>query len=403
MRKFRTRSLAIPAYCALILAAGCSGDSDDSGAEGRPTVESATTTPTGGGGREQSDAAGGGAVFPGSEWETTTAEEAGIGQLVLDALAERAVASSSNCLLVSRDGRIVQEWYWAGTGPESTQEVFSASKSFTSTFIGIASDDGDLEVTDKASEYIPQWKDTPSDGVTVEDLLSNDSGRHYDLRTDYGDMAALAADKTGFAVGLGQDAPPGEVWVYNNSAIQTLEAVFEEATGKDMSEFAEERVFEPTGMEHTSLDRDKAGNPLAFMGIQSSCRDMARFGYLMLREGTWAGEQVVSEDWVSQATDSSQDLNAGYGWLWWVNDFGPQEGAEIAAGTGTAKRAGEPGHLVPGAPEDMYFAQGLGGQVIAVDPGTETVVVRLGPPTYPQGTPKFRSADAAMVAERLRR
>ncbi len=400
MRKHRVRSLAVPACCALIIATGCSGESGESEAEARPAVKGATTT-AGGGGREQSATADGGTVFPGSEWDTTTAEEAGIDQAVLDALAERAVASSSNCLLVTRGGKLVQEWYWAGTGPGSAQEVFSASKSFTSTFIGIASDDGDLAVTDKASDYIPQWKGTPSEDVTVENLLSNDSGRHYDLRTDYGDMAALAPDKTGFAVGLGQDAPPGEVWVYNNSAIQTLEAVFEGATGKDMSEFAEERVFEPTGMEHTSLDRDKAGNPLAFMGIQSSCRDMARFGYLMLREGNWDGEQVVSQDWVSQATDSSQDLNAGYGWLWWVNDYGPQEGDELAVGTGTAKRAGEPGNLVPGAPEDMYFAQGLGGQVIAVDPGTDTVVVRLGPPTYPEGTPKFRSADAATVAESL--
>ena len=339
--------------------------------------------------------------YPGARWDDVPAAEAGIDQQVLDELAARAEASGSNCLLVSRGGRLVQEWYWAGTDADSVQEVWSASKSFTSTFIGIAVDDGDLEVSDTAAQYIPEWRGTPSQDVTVEHLLSNDSGRHYDLRTDYGEMAAVAADKTAFAVGLGQDAPPGEVWVYNNSAIQTLEAVFQGATGEDMSEFAEERVFGPTRMVDTSLEKDLAGNPLAFMGIQSTCQDMARFGYLMLRDGSWDGEQIVSSEWVQRATDSSQDLNAGYGWLWWVNDPGPQQGDEVAVGAGTARRAGDPGNLVPGAPEEMFFAQGLGGQVIAVDPGSDTVVVRLGPPTYPEGTPRFRSADAALVAQSL--
>lgn len=393
---------------ALVTAAvlvGCGGPSEGAGRADRDgdTTPERSSEAAGSPGAGETSAAEDGEQwqYPRDEWTTATAAEAGIDQAVLDELAARAQASGSNCLLVSRDGRLVQEWYWAGTDADSSQEVWSASKSFTSTFIGMAVDDGDLALDDRAAEHIPEWQGTASEDVTVEDLLSNDSGRHYDLRTDYVEMAAQAADKTAFAVGLGQDAPPGEVWVYNNSAIQTLEAVFESATGEDMSEFAGQRLFEPLGMERTSLERDQAGNPLAFMGIQSTCRDMARFGYLMLRDGAWDGEQIVSADWVQQATDSSQELNAGYGWLWWVNDFGPQEGDEMAVGAGTARRSGAPGNLVPGAPEDMFFAQGLGGQVVAVDPGTETVVVRLGPPTYPAGTPKFRSADAALVAESL--
>jgi CubicO group peptidase (beta-lactamase class C family) len=389
VRLLAVSSCVLLAGCAGLLV-GCSKSSEGSERSG----ESTEADPEG-----QDDPE---VVYPDEAWDTTTAADAGIDQAVLDDLATRAEAAGSNCLLVSRAGRIVGEWYWAG-GPDSPQEVWSASKSFTGTFIGMAVDDGDLEVTDRASEYIPEWKGTPSEEVTVEHLLSNDSGRHYDAATDYGDMAARASDKTAFAIGLGQDAPPGEVWAYNNSAIQTLEAVFESSTGEDMAEFAQQRLFEPLGMADTSLERDQAGNPLAFMGIQSTCRDMARFGYLMLHDGEWDGESIVSKDWVRRSTDSSQKLNAGYGWLWWVNDHGPQAGDEIAVGEGAgrATRAGEPGNLVPGAPEDMFFAQGLGGQVVAVDPGTETVVVRLGPSTYPEGTQRFRSADAALVAKSL--
>lgn len=381
-----------------LLITSCSSASDADSDRDRPASSEVAVVA---GGEEGEEGDGSDHVFPGDEWEAVTPEEAGIDRAVLDSMAEKAVAAQSDCLLVVRDGRLVAEWYWDGMDPEAPQEVWSASKSFTSTFIGMASDDGDLDVGDEASEYIPQWQGTPAEEVTVANLLSNDSGRHYDYQTDYIEMAAKAQDKTAFAVGLGQDAPPGEVWAYNNSAIQTLEGVFEAATGEDMADFAQRRLFEPTGMADTSLKRDVAGNPLAFMGIQSTCRDMARFGHLMLRGGEWDGERIVSEDWVEAATDSSQQLNAGYGWLWWVNDFGPQEGDQVSVGEGAAKLPAEPGHLVEGAPEDMFYAQGMGGQVIAVDPGSETVVVRMGPPVYPEGTPKFRSADASAVARSL--
>jgi len=214
-------------------------------------------------------------------------------------------------------------------------------------------------------------------------------------------MAAKADDKTAFSIGLGQDAPPDEVWKYNNSAIQTLSAVFAAATGEDMADFAQERLLGPLGMSDSRLTRDRAGNPLAFMGVQSTCRDMARFGHLMLNDGTWAGERVLSEAWVRDSTGApSQDLNSAYGWLWWLNRPGPQLGDEQALGdaAGDDTRIGQ---MVPDAPQDTFFALGLGGQVVAVDPGSQTVVVRLGPSGYPPGTPRYEPGDAAVLATRL--
>lgn len=346
------------------------------------------------------DAAAGdssGEVFPSDEWAVLAPAEAGLDPAVLEDVAADAEAGGSNCLVVTRGGRLVDEWYWNATGPDTSQEVFSASKSFTSTMVGIAVDEGDLDVTDHASTWIPEWVGTPSESVTVEQLLSNTSGRHHDLGTDYGRMAAQAEDKTALAISLGQDAEPGTTWVYNNSAIQTLEQVMESATGEDLADFAEERLFAPLGMDDTDLARDRAGNPMTFMGIQSTCRDMARFGLMALRQGRGDGDQVVSADWMERATGhSSQELNAAYGWLWWLNRPGPVLGALTASG-GAASPDG-PGHLVDGAPEDMFFALGLGGQVIAIDPGSETVVVRLGPSVYPDGIRKFGTDDAARIA-----
>lgn len=336
-------------------------------------------------------------VYPGADWETTDAAAAGFDPAKLAEIAGRAEAGASNCFLVVRDGKIVDEHYWRGTTPETAQEVFSATKSYTSTLVGIAQDEGRLRVTDKASTYIPEWVGTPSEDVTVENLLKNDSGRHWDARTDYTEMAIGARDKTAFSIALGQDAPPGTVWAYNNSAIQTLSAVLLAATGVDASAYAQEKLLDPIGMTNSVLKKDASGGSFTFMGLSSTCRDMARFGYLMLRDGSWDGRRIVSADWVEAATGhSSQELNAAYGYLWWLNRPGPIA-SPLQPTTGQAGGDQADGQLVPGAPEDMFFALGFGNQIIAVDPGSETVVVRLGPGRAPAGSGPFTQADAADV------
>lgn len=390
-----TRRILISAVLAALAALASSGACSSSGstdraAEGSKDPEATATSTT----LDSPDEPEG--VFPGDEWETITAADAGMDQAVLDDVAAQAELGDSNCLVVTRDGRLVDEWYWNDTGPQSTQEVFSASKSFTSVLVGIASDDGDLKVQDSASKWIPEWAGTPSEAVTVEHLLNNTSGRFQDFDTDYIQMAAQAPDKTAFSIGLDQQSDPGTTWVYNNAAIQTLEAVLNSATGQDVAEFAQQRLFDPLVMADSGWARDQAGNPMTFMGVQSTCRDMARFGLLALNRGNWDGDQVVSQDWMDRSTgDSSQDINSAYGWLWWLNRPGTVLGDDTASGNADSP---DESQLVGGAPEDMYFAQGLGGQVIAIDPGTRTVVVRLGPSTYPPGTDKFTSEDASRVA-----
>ena len=114
--------------------------------------------------------------------------------------------------------------------------------------------------------------------------------------------------------------------MYNNSAIQTLQRVLQGATGEDVVDFAQQRLFGPLGMTHTKMTTDRAGNAQMFEGVQSTCRDLARFGQLMLDGGTWDGHRVVSSAWIAEATGkSSTTLNAGYGYLWWVNHEGARD------------------------------------------------------------------------------
>lgn len=389
----------LPGAVALaFIAAACSTGTTSTSGPGSPvSVDSAALggTTASSGGTTGTTLAGG--VYPGADWATEDPVTAGFDKAELDIIAARAEAAGSNCLLVTRHGKIVDERYWRKATADTAQEVFSATKSYTSTLVGIAQDEGKLRVTDKASTYIPEWAGTASADVTIENLLKNDSGRHWDAKTDYTDMAAGARDKTAFAIGLGQDAPPGTTWAYNNSAIQTLSAVLEKATGKDASTYAKEKLLDPIGMSHSVLKKDASGGSLTFMGLSSTCRDMARFGYLMLQNGMWDGRQIVSPAWVDAATGhSSQPLNAAYGYLWWLNRKGPIAGP-LQATTGQPGGDQPSGQLVPGAPEDMFFALGFGNQIISVDPGSDTVVVRLGPARAPAGSGSFTQKDTAAV------
>lgn len=335
------------------------------------------------------------ATFPGDRWEVASPAELDLDADVLDELAADAKAAGSDCFLVARDGRIAAERYWRGTGPDDDHEVHSITKSITSTLVGIAVDDGDVELADPAADQIEAWRGTEAEAVTVANLVSNDSGRERNLETDY--LGLLAApDRTAYAIELAQQDPPGEVWAYNNSSIQTLEAVLAGATDIDPIDFAQDRLFGPLGMDHTTLARDASGGAAMAFGARSTCRDLARLGLLIAEEGRWDGEEVVSSEWVDAATSPSTDLNEGYGYLWWLNT----EGRIVPTALATSiEGAGDPttGQQVPGAPEGLVWALGLGNQILQIDPASGTVVVRLGREDTAFDLDAFDEADAARV------
>jgi CubicO group peptidase (beta-lactamase class C family) len=347
----RTPALAVGTVALSLLAAACSASTaTTTAATPSSTAAPATSAPA------PTKAT---TVYPDPDWKIVDPATKKIDPATLKAFADSVNTGASNCALTVKDGEIVQEDYWNGTTTDTRQEIWSATKSITSTLVGIAQDEGKLKIDQKASDYITEWKGTPSESITIKNLLSNDSGRAWDFETDYYKMAAGAKDKSAFAAGLGQQFPPGEHWEYNNSAIQTLETVLEKATGQDVEAYAKAKLFGPTGM-GTTITHDPSGNTLAFMGAQASCRDMARFGYLALQRGKWKDQQVVTSAWVDEATKTSQDLNPGYGYLWWVNGQGPK------------------GRSWPNMPDDAYAALGLGSQIVLVVPSRNLVMVRLG-------------------------
>ena len=338
------------------------------------------------------------APTPGRQWQTITPAAAGLNARELDQIASTARAGKSHCLVVARDGKLAGQWYFRGTGRTTTQDVYSVTKSITSILVGIAQRDGDLDIGDSASKWITEWRGTPAAAVTVRDILANDSGREWSPLIDYRQLIG-APDRTAFAIGLSQAQPPGTVWAYNNSAIQTLQRVLERATGHDPVAFARRRLFAPLGMTHTRMTTDHAGSAQTFEGVRSTCQDLARLGTLMLNRGRWGHRQIVSAGWVKAATGRpSTRINAAYGYLWWLNRAGHVAANPLVATTADATNPRSPsGRLVPGGPAGMYWALGLGHQLVQIDPGSGTVVVRLGTAEPRPRPPTFGPAQASKV------
>lgn len=308
-------------------------------------------------------------VYPDPDWAVETPEAHDLDSGLLAEAADLAAVQASDCLVITRDGVIVGEWYWNGWQETTEQNVFSVTKSITSALVGIAQDRGELDIRERASEYITEWVGTASEDVTIQNLISNDSGRHWDFWTDYVRNILFADDKTAFAIGLDQQYEPGTVWRYNNSAIQTLERVLNQATGEDVGDYAERHLLDPLGMA-SRYGRDPVGNPMTFSNVSASCRDLARFGYLYLRGGRWSGgTRIVSEDWVEESVQPSTSLNSAYGYMWWLN----RDGHWL-----TSLHEEHDGIPMPNLPETVFRASGAFDQIIFIDPGMDVVFTRIG-------------------------
>jgi CubicO group peptidase (beta-lactamase class C family) len=266
--------------------------------------------------------------------------------------------------LVVHDDTLVAERYFEDARRDTLQTSFSVAKSFLSTLVGIAIDDGAIHsVTDPVTEYVPELaqRDSRFDQITLQDLLTMSSGIRYEeqsLPLPWGDdvNTYYATDLRDLALnGTQIERAPGQEWHYDNYNPLLLGLVLERATGMSVSEYMAGRLWQPLGAEVDatwSLDSDADGFEKMESGLNAAPVDYARFGELFLHGGRWNGTQIVSSGWVREATaaDTSTDPAAHYQYFWWID---------------TAR---------PG----RFYALGNLGQYIYVAPDANTVIVRFG-------------------------
>lgn len=230
--------------------------------------------------------------------------------------------------MVVRHGNVVAGGWWAPYSPESKHSLYSLSKSFTSTAVGLAVAEGRLRLDDKVISFFPD--DVPAvvspnlAAMRVKDLLMMGSGHaecallnaHVSIDTKNWVKAVLAQPVV---------YPPGTHFVYNNGATFLLSAIVQKVTGQTVFDFLTPRLFRPLGIEGADWEVNPAGINNGAWGLRVRTEDIAKLGQLYLQKGVWNGKQILPESWVDAAT-SKQIENSAPG------DTSARENSEWAQG-----------------------------------------------------------------------
>jgi CubicO group peptidase (beta-lactamase class C family) len=321
------------------------------------------------------------AVFPTADWQQAAPESQGLDAAQLDAAVEYLGRNSGpdgvKELVIVRNGHLV----WKGSDIDKVHGVWSATKSFTSTVLGLLIDDGKATLDTRAKDHVPAMAAAYSD-VTLRHFTTMTSGyramndeprggyRHGPSPTPFD-----PCDKPLFA--------PGAQYAYWDSAMNEFGHVLTRIAAEPVEDLFKRRIADPIGMDPKQWDwgdfgridgitvNGGSGNSNNHVFI--SARQMARLGHLFLNRGNWDGRQLISETWVELATkphvaaliplwpDSGADGRGVYGFNWWTNGHRPN---------GRRKW--------PGAPAGTYSASGYNNNDMFVVPEWNMVIVRLG-------------------------
>lgn len=286
--------------------------------------------------------------------------------------------SHTGSLLVLQKGKIRLEEYFRGETESDRHISFSVAKSFISALFGMAVSEGKIDIEKNADDYVPLLKGSGYEGVRIKDILQMSSGVKFnedyaDLNSDinrFGRILALGGSFDDFAASLKNEVPPGTRRLYVSIDTQVLGMILREVTGRSISDYMQEKLWQPMGAESDAYwVTDSFDMEMALGGLNAVLRDYGRFGQLALQGGQRDGQQIIPAQWMqdSLATDAphlqakederSMD-NWGYGYQWWL----PPETAD------------HPG---------VFMAVGIYDQYIYIDPARELVVVKLsGNPHY---------------------
>lgn len=326
----------------IISLCSCSSDSDTTNDNTNPPAEAMYFPPNG------SDT-----------WETKTAASLGWDESQIQPLLTYLEQKHTKSFIILVNGRIVMENYFNGHSATTPWYWASAGKTLTATVTGIAEQEGILDINDKVSDYLGTgWTSAP---LAKENLITN---RHL-LTMTSGLNDALGDDVS--PLNLQYVADAGTRWAYHNVYVK-LQDVIAQASGQTWTNYFNTRLRDKLGMTGTWFN---SGEDLSVYA--SNTRSMARFGLMILNKGKWHNDQIINEAYVNQMTNTSQDINKAYGYLWWLNGKEsfhlPQSQLQFN------------GSIIPTRPNDMFMALGKNDQKIYVIPSKKMVVIRMGDAT----------------------
>lgn len=280
--------------------------------------------------------------FPTDEWRTSSPEDQQMDSRLLTNMVEAVQTENINLhsLLVIRHGYIVSENYFLRHPADELHDLYSVTKSFVSTLVGIAIDKGyidslDTPVLDFFPDIVLTNVDDRKKAMTLRDLVNMQSGLAWDESLMW--EMYRSPDAVAYLLSLPVDADPGTTFNYCTGCSHAVSAIIQQATGKNTRDFAEEVLLAPLGIINIRWRTDREGTPIGGSDMQITARDMAKLGYLFLHNGEWDGETIVSPEWIEAASSEQVDTGVtvgtgsplNYGLMWWTY---PQLNAYAALG-----------------------------------------------------------------------
>jgi CubicO group peptidase (beta-lactamase class C family) len=237
-----------------------------------------------------------------------------------------------NSFMLVRHGHVVAEGWWTPYRAEARHSLYSLSKSFTSTAVGLAISEGKLSLNDEVLKFFPD--DAPSEptnnlkAMRVSDLLRMSTGQQVE--------PARTPDEPWTTTFLAQPVPfkPGTHFLYNTSATYMQSAIVQKATGQTVLDYLQPRLFEPLGIVAPTWETSPQGISTGGYGLSIRTEDIAKFGQLYLQKGKWQDKQLVPASWVEAATarqtsngsNPDSDWDQGYGYQFWRSRHGTYRG-----------------------------------------------------------------------------
>jgi len=273
--------------------------------------------------------------------------------------------------VIIQNGELLFEQYWDGFSPQSHSNPFSMSKSVVSLAIGCAIDDGFIKSTEQpVSDFFPQFKGYNGKTLTLRHLLTMSAG--FDFQESYSSALSPTTqlyygndiDKITFDMKSVEE--PGVNFIYQSGVTQLLACIVEKATGENISTYVSRKLWTPLQAEEDalwSLDRND-GREKAYCCFNTNARDFARLGQLILNKGLWNNQQIISPNYIREATTADESLIDKECHMPDCNDFNKQYGFQFWV----LERHGK----------SIPYMRGLQGQYVFIIPEKNAVVVRFG-------------------------
>jgi len=267
----------------------------------------------------------------------STPESQGISSTAVLAFVNAADSAidAMNSVMIVRHGHVVAEGWWAPYDPRTPHVLYSLSKSFTSTAVGLAVAEGKLSLDDPVLKFFPG--DAPDSvsvnlrSMRVRDLLRMNTGQVTEAPLGITDNPALSG-QTWVHRFLAHPVPykPGTHFLYNSPATYMLSAIVQKTTGQTVLDYLEPRLFEKLGIDRPTWVASPEGISAGAYGLNVRTEDIAKLGLLYLQHGEWNGARILPAAWVDEATarqtsngsSPTSDWDQGYGYQFWRSRHG---------------------------------------------------------------------------------